>query len=248
MNKPKRSQSPADRIAFFVLKKVRKALRDFRMIQPNDRIAVAVSGGKDSLALLRLLQIHRRASPVPYELAALHVCGDSDGVTPPHPALENWLSAGDVSYRFVTPEIGENEALPMNCQRCTWLRRKALFLAAEMLDYNVVAFAHHADDVAQTTLMNLLYGGTVRTLAPCADYFGGRFRVIRPLVYVPEDELIRLARAVGFPPPPPTCSRSEHTSRRCIAEMLQLLGRDYPMQARPNLVRVGLAPHKKTGQ
>ena len=230
-----------DRLAFFILKKVNAAVREFDMIRAGDRVAVAVSGGKDSLSLLRLLQVRRETAAFPYELAAVHVRGDADGVTPPYPPLEAWLAIQGMPYRIVEPEIVADERLPLDCQRCTWLRRKALFFAADALGCNVVAFAHHADDAAQTTLLNLLYGGNVRTLAPSATYFAGRFRLIRPLLYVPESDLARFARASGFPLPPPSCSRGQDSRRLRVARMLKLLGRDYLTQARPNLNRAGLA-------
>ena len=75
---------------------------------------------------------------------------------------------------------------------------------------------------------------------PAADYVGGRFRLIRPLFYVAESELVRFARACGFPPPPPACPRSGDSRRKLVADMLKLLGRDYLKQARPNLIRAGL--------
>ena len=230
----------ADRQAFFILKKLGAAVREFDMIRDGDRIAVAVSGGKDSLGLLRLLKAYRRSAGVRFELAAIHVLGDATGVIALHPPLGEWLAAQDVPQRIVMPDLAADDAPPLTCQRCTWLRRKALFQAADALGCNVVAFAHHADDAAQTTLLNLLYGGDVRTLAPCADYFDGRFRLIRPLIYVPESDLKRFARASGFPPPPPACPRSDNSRRRRVAEMLKLLGRDYLTQARPNLIRAGL--------
>ncbi len=230
----------ADRQAFFILKKLGAAVREFDMIRDGDRIAVAVSGGKDSLGLLRLLQAYRRSAGVRFELAAIHVLGDATGVIALHPPLGEWLAAQDVPHRVVMPDLAADDAPPLTCQRCTWLRRKALFQAADALGCNVVAFAHHADDAAQTTLLNLLYGGDVRTLAPCADYFDGRFRLIRPLIYVPESDLKRFARASGFPPPPPACPRSDNSRRRRVAEMLKVLGRDYLTQARPNLIRAGL--------
>jgi tRNA 2-thiocytidine biosynthesis protein TtcA len=237
--------SPADaavrRVAHYLLRDVNRAVREFNMIRDGDRIAVAVSGGQDSLALLRLLQIRRVFSHTPYELAAVHVLGDATGVTLPYPPLEAWLRAEGVPYRIVEPEVDEEEVLPLDCRRCTWLRRKAIFLAAEALGCAVVAYAHHADDVAQTTMLNVLYGGSLMTLAPCADYFGGHFRLIRPLIYIPEKGLARLARAAGFPPPPPACPRGAQTARHKIARMLELLGRDYVTQARPNLIRAGLA-------
>jgi tRNA 2-thiocytidine biosynthesis protein TtcA len=235
-----RRPASADRLAYFILKSVNEALREFDMLREGDRVAVAVSGGKDSLALLRLLQMHCQASEKRYTVAAIHVRGDATGVTQPHLPLEQWLAGQDVPYRVVEPELGCDDALPLTCQRCTWLRRKALFQAADALGCNVIAYAHHADDAAQTTLLSLLYVGDVRTLQPAADYFDGRFRLIRPLFYVPESELVRFARACGFPPPPPACPRSDNSRRKLVADMLKLLGRDYLKQARPNLLRVGL--------
>ncbi len=173
-------------------------------------------------------------------MAAIHVRGDATGVIAPHAALEAWLAASAVPYRIVEPEISPDEATPLGCQRCTWLRRKAIFCAAEALGCNVVAFAHHADDAAQTTLLNLLYGGRAYTLAPVADYFGGRFRLIRPLLYVAESELTRFAAASRFPPPPPLCPRAGDSRRKLVADMLKLLGREYLTQGRMNLIRAGL--------
>jgi len=234
------SSAAAERQAYFILKKLGAAVREFDMIRDDDRIGVAVSGGKDSLALLHLLKAYRRSAGVRFELAAIHVLGDATGVIALHPPLSEWLAAQDVPQRTVMPDLAADDDPPLNCQRCTWLRRKAIFQAADVLGCNVVAFAHHADDAAQTTLLNLLYGGDVRTLAPCADYFEGRFRLIRPLLYVPESELARFARASGFPPPPPACPRSDNSRRRGVAKMLKLLGRDYLTQARTNLIRAGL--------
>jgi tRNA 2-thiocytidine biosynthesis protein TtcA len=215
------------------------------MLAAGDRVAVAVSGGKDSLSLLRLLQIHNLSCEKRYSLAAIHVRGDATGVTRPHEPLDAWLAAQGVPYRIVEPEASHEADLPLTCQRCTWLRRKALFTAAEALGCNVIAYAHHADDAAQTTLLNLLYGGDVRTLRPAASYFGGKYRLIRPLFYVPESELARFARACCFPLPPPACPRSRDSRRRLVADMLKLLGRDYLKQARPNLIRAGL---KQSGE
>lgn len=227
-------------LAHFLLRDVRRAIREFAMLRDGDRVAVAVSGGKDSLALLDLLQRLQRIAPERFELAAMHVRGDATGITAAHEPLETWLEAQGLAHRIVTPELTGPEVLPLDCQRCTWLRRKAIFVAAETLGCNVVAYAHHADDVAQTTLLNFLYSGSVHTLAPVADYFDGRFRLIRPLIYVPESELARFARAGGYPAPPPSCPRADSSRRRLVASMLKLMGRDYLKQARPNLIRAGL--------
>ncbi len=231
----------ARRLASFLLKGMNRAVREFEMIRPGDRIAVAVSGGKDSLALLELLALSRETAAEPYEVVAIHVRGDASGITPVHAPLEDWLAARPaVPYRIVAPDLASAERLPLGCQRCTWLRRKALFQAADRLGCNVVAYAHHADDAAQTTLLNLLYSGAAWTLAPTGDYFDGHFRLIRPLLYVPENELRRYAQAAGFPPPPPDCPNSGHSRRQLVKDMLRLTGRDYPVHVRNNLLHAGL--------
>jgi tRNA 2-thiocytidine biosynthesis protein TtcA len=215
-------------------------MRDYAMLADGDRVAVAVSGGKDSLALLELLQQYRRISPVHYDVATIHVRGDATGVTGAHEPLEAWLAGRGIPYRIVEPQLSDGDAPPLDCQRCTWLRRKALFTAADELGCNVLAYAHHADDVAQTALLNVLYVGSVHSFAPAADYFGGRFRLIRPLVYVPERELAAFARACGFPPPPPLCPRAKESRRATVKELLRALGPDYARQVHGNLVRLGL--------
>ena len=233
-----RAPDPA-RLAHFILRDVSRAVRDYAMLRDGDRVAVAVSGGKDSLSLLALLQELRRTAGIAYELAAVPVRGDATGVIAAHAPLEAWLAVQGVPWRIVAPELNAEDQPPLGCNRCTWLRRKALFTAAAELGCNVLAFAHHADDAAQTALLNLLYGGSPRGLAPVADYFEGRFRLIRPLLYTPESELRRFARASGFPPPPPLCPQAGDSRRARVAEMLRLLGRDYG-QARANLLKAGI--------
>ena len=236
----------AERQAHFLLRSVGKAAREYGMLRDGDRVAVAVSGGKDSLALLDLLDRYRHLASVNYDLAAIHVRGDATGVTAAHQPLEDWLAAAGLPYRSVDPEPNAGDEAPLECQRCTWLRRKALFFAADELACNVLAYAHHADDVAQTTLLNFLYVGGVHTLAPVANYFRGRFRLIRPLIYTPESELARFARASDFPPPPPPCPRSSDSRRAKVQEMLRMLGSDYGRQVRANLLRAGL-DHTRVG-
>ncbi len=236
----------AERQAHFLLRSVGKADRAYRMLRDGDRVAVAVSGGKDSLALLQLLDRYRRTAAVSYDLAAIHVRGDAGGVTPAHQPLEEWLAASGLPYRSVEPELNAGDRAPLGCQRCTWLRRKALFCAADALGCNVLAYAHHADDVAQTTLLNFLYAGSVYTLAPVASYLRDRFRLIRPLIYTPESEIARFARASDFPPPPPPCPRVSDSRRAKVQELLRMLGPDYVRQVRANLVRAGL-DHTKAG-
>ena len=188
-----------ERLAYFLLKALNEAAREFDLLRAGDRVAVAVSGGKDSLSLLRLLQTHHASSKKRYTVAAIHVRGDATGVTRPHEPLETWLAGQGVPYRIVEPEADQEAGTLLTCQRCTWLRRKALFLAADALGCNVVAYAHHADDAAQTTLLNLLYGGDVRTLRPAADVLRGNVTVDPPAVLRAGERVGALCPGVRLP-------------------------------------------------
>jgi tRNA 2-thiocytidine biosynthesis protein TtcA len=237
--------SDPTRLAYWLLKDINKAIRNFEMIQDGDRIGIAFSGGKDSLSLLRLLDWRRQTVPQKYELVALHIIGDARGPEcPSHPPLIEWLKNSGYEYAVEPTIIAEDEALPMNCQRCSNNRRRTLFQIFRKMGCNVIAFGHHADDLAQTTLLNLLYGGRVETMNPRRDYFDGELRLIRPLCYTREKDIRRFARAnPDFPPPPPECPLSDDT-RRQRSEALIREAESWAENARTNLLRAGLRGNK----
>ncbi len=229
-----------ERLAYWLLKDVDKAIRDFEMIRSGDRVAVALSGGKDSLTLMQLLDRRRAYAREAYELVAIHILGDGRGPdTPQHAPLYNWLAASGYEYVIEPLNLPADEELPLNCRRCTWNRRKAIFESAHRLGCNVIAMGHHADDLAETTLLNLLHNGRVETMTPVRDYFQGTFRLIRPLCYTKEKDIRRYARRAAFPPPPTECPRSDHTARRLMECLIRQAESVHP-NARVNLLRAGL--------
>ncbi|MBN1810432.1 MAG: tRNA 2-thiocytidine biosynthesis protein TtcA [Anaerolineae bacterium] len=225
-----------DRIAFFLLKPVARACKEFELLAEGDRVAVAISGGKDSRALLDLLLRYRTRVPFSYELVALHVAGTSAGFPELRPELEPWFRELGVAYHFAPLELPQDEPLPLDCHRCSWNRRKALFTAAAELGCGKLAFGHHADDAAATTLLNLMYGRQLETMLPRREFFDEKVTVIRPLIYVPEKELARYTKAAGFPDPPPLCPQGLTSKRAQIKTLLQHFGRDQK-QIRTNLWR-----------
>lgn len=218
--------SDPDRIAFFLLKSVARACKEFDLLAEGDRVAVAVSGGKDSCALLDLLLRYRTHVPFSYELVALHIVGTSAGFPDLRPDLEPWFRELGIEYRFAPLELPPGEPLPLDCHRCSWNRRKALFTAAVELGCNKLAFGHHADDAAATTLLNLMYGGRLETMLPRREFFDEKVTVIRPLIYAPEKELARYAKVTGFPDPSPSCPQGLASKRAQMKTLLQSFGRD----------------------
>jgi len=230
----------AARRGYFLLKEVNRTIGEYGMIRDGDRIAVAVSGGKDSLSLLTLLRMRRQRIPQAFEVVAVHIRGDARGPDcPPNPELADWLLKQRYEYLEVPIDLAHDEALPLSCHRCARNRRKTIFQVAERLGCGVVALGHHADDMAQTTLLNLFFGGRLETMAPTADYFDGRFRLVRPLAFIPEKDIAYYSRACSFPPPPPECPRSRDSHRALVAQMLRLFRKD-AHKVRMNLIRAAL--------
>jgi len=246
-----------DKLAYYLLKKVNKANREHDLVTDGDRIAVAVSGGKDSLSLLRLLGVRQRSARERYDVVAIHVVPAADapcGTGEDTSVLEAWFQDEGVQHAFVPMEEASGQPdreRQSPCFHCAWRRRKAVFLAAERLDCNKVAFGHHADDIAQTTLLNLFYHGRLETMRPRVEFFGGRLTVIRPLAYVPEKELVRFAVACDFPPAPAPCVAAGTSRRALMAQVLRAVEETYP-KVKINLWRAteraqaGLPPRRDT--
>jgi tRNA 2-thiocytidine biosynthesis protein TtcA len=229
--------SHADRLTFFLLKGVNRAVREFGLIAEGDRIAVAVSGGKDSCALVHLLQARQRSAAEHYQIVAVHIQMHPAGLPDLRPTLEPWLARLGVEYAFAPLALPPDEPLPLSCDRCAHHRRRTLFFQARALGCNKVALAHHADDAAETTLLNLLQLGRLETLAPARRYFDGAFTVIRPLILVEERRLAQLARALEAPADVPACPQALSSRRAWVRRWLADAGRDR-RQMRANLWRV----------
>jgi tRNA 2-thiocytidine biosynthesis protein TtcA len=229
-------QPAPERLTFFLLKNVNKAIREFDMLADGDRVAVAVSGGKDSRSLLHLLCARQRTAREQHHLIALHV--ETDVPAYPHlrPVLEPWFCELGVDYAFVPLELPSDEPMPLDCFRCSWNRRKSLFFKAHELGCNKLALGHHADDALHTTLLNLFYSGRLETMAPKRPFFDSQITIIRPLIYLEERQLDQLARALTFPRDEVTCPLSRTSKRAWIKEWLHRAGPDY-RQIRTNLWR-----------
>lgn len=179
-----------------------QAIGDFNLIEAGDRIAVAVSGGKDSYALLHLLDQLRRRAPIRYELIAVNVDAGFSGYR--KDILEDYLRGCGFQLHMEATDcsrIIEAHLRPGSsyCAFCARLRRGILYTLADRLDCNKIALGHHLDDFIETLLLNQFYIGTLAAMSPKLLADNGRHTVIRPLVYVEEADIIKLARQNNFP-------------------------------------------------
>ena len=179
-----------------------KAIGDFNLIEAGDRIAVAVSGGKDSYTLLEVLAALQKKAPINYELIAVNVDSGFPGYR--KDILEQYLQDTGANYHLETSEayqIIEEKRRPGSayCAFCARLRRGVLYTVAERLGCNKIALGHHLDDFIETLLLNQFYIGTLAAMSPKMLADNGKQTVIRPLVYVEESDIIEYSRLAEYP-------------------------------------------------
>lgn len=244
----KKWRDEAERHAFFLSKKVDKAIRDYNMIAEGDRILVGVSGGKDSLALLELLLYRQRFSPCKYELVAAHVRGDARGSEIELPEqFAGWLRGKGIECCVRDIILPEGEPLPMDCERCGRNRRRTLFEIAESAGCNKVALGHNLEDFAHTALINLFQSAKLETMAFRRDYFGGRFGVIRPLALVREREIVRFAKSAGLPVVPSDCPMAARSKRESAKQLMLGVSKEF-RYASANIVRAACRDYVEFGE
>lgn len=209
---------------------VGKAIHHYGLIQDGDRILVGVSGGKDSLSLLCLLQERKKRVPIHYELIPAHI--DLGFDLNRSKALREFFEKEGLSYHIEYTDIGrranssENRENP--CFLCSWERRKTLFHLAHHFKCNKIALGHHKDDIVETLLLNLFYSAEISTMLPLQPLFKGKITLIRPLALVEEKKIERFAKERGFPFGPSGCPVSGKTKRGEIKDWLRTLENSNP--------------------
>jgi len=199
-----------------------QAIHRYDMISDGDRIAVGLSGGKDSLALL--WSLHERLSRIPihYTVVAIHIDLGFEGSL--WPSIEAYCREKGYPFRVEHTDYGirahseENRENP--CFLCARLRRKRLFEVADDLQCNKLALGHNMDDIIETLFLNMCYSGQIATMVPRQLFFGGKLEIIRPLAHVEEHALEQFAKDHGFPLFPNSCPTSKTSKRSEIKAML----------------------------
>lgn len=213
-----------------LMSRMRAAIEKYNMIAEGDRIAVGVSGGKDSLALLYALAEMRRFMPVYYELQAVTVDMRFDGVDGDFSSIEALCERLGVPYEVKRTELYDvifnqrREANP--CSLCARMRRGLLHDEAVRLGCNKLALGHHLDDAVVTFYMNLLQGGTIGCFSPVSYLSRKDLYMIRPMVFATEREVERAARRLELPIVRSMCPADGVTERQRVKELLDSLQRD----------------------
>jgi len=225
MTDPRKQNYEANKLAKRLRRQVGEAIADFNMIEEGDRVMVCLSGGKDSYGLLDVLLGLQTKAPVKFELIAVNLDQKQPGF--PERVLPDYLAALGVPFKIIEQDtysvvkrvVPEGKTM---CALCSRLRRGALYRVAGELGATKIALGHHRDDVLATFFLNLFHQATLKAMPAKLRSDDGKHIVIRPLVYVAEDDLAAYAEEKAFPIIPCTlCGSQENLQRKVIGRMLK---------------------------
>lgn len=222
-----------------LLGQIARASAEFKLLEPNDHVMVAVSGGKDSMSLLHLLRQLQRKAPFPFSLVAVNL----DQKQPNFPAhvLPNYFEGTGVDFRVIEEDTYSivKQKVPEGrtyCSLCSRLRRGILYNVAQELGATKIALGHHRDDAIETLLLNLFYSGQTKAMPARLHSDDGRNVVIRPLLTCAEADIAEFAELMQFPIIPcDLCGSQENLKRQQMKVLLADLERDNP-KLRGNLL------------
>lgn len=209
-----------------------RAMHDYNMIEEGDRIAIGISGGKDSLTVLNALIRIKKISGINFELFPIHIHPVEEGGK--YGDIKDYCSKLGVELQVIETSIGEsiltNEDLKNPCFMCARVRRGLLYKEMKKQNINKLVLGHHKDDIIETFLLNVLYQGNMGVMKPAYHSEEYGLKVIRPLAYVEEKETIRYAKKLGLPILHNDCpyETSDNSKRLKVKKMIEELSKDSP--------------------
>ena len=212
-----------------LLRKVGEAIHRFQMIRDGDRVAVALSGGKDSCTLLEILLLLQQRAPIEFSVCAFTV--EQGKFLRPIEPLGEYLKQRGIAWTYFRdqPSLRLLEDQPEHgCDLCSRFRRRAVYEIARGLGANVIAFGHTADDFCEALLRNTMFTGKLSALPPVTHSRDREFRLVRPLVFVTEDLTRAFAEAHAIPVVPCGCSQKTGTVRRSLRDHFRGAGTRLP--------------------
>jgi tRNA 2-thiocytidine biosynthesis protein TtcA len=212
-----------------LLRKVGEAVGRFKMIRDGDRVAVALSGGKDSLTLLEALLLLQKRAPVDFTVCAFTI--EQGKFLRPFEPMGDYLRSRGVDWTYYRDNASFrllDEQPEHGCDLCSRYRRRAVYEVVRGLGANVIAFGHTADDFCEAFLRNALFTGRLSALPAVTHSRDKEFRLIRPLVFVTEEITSRFAETTGAPVIPCGCSQRTGTVRKSLRGMFGELEKEYP--------------------
>jgi tRNA 2-thiocytidine biosynthesis protein TtcA len=218
-----------------------KAIWEHKMFDDGDHIIIAVSGGADSMALAYLLKNRYTIYAKDLRLTAAYVdMGFGDQADQRCQIIEDYLQYLSLDYRILRTDIGpysHQEKMKQNpCFICSRLRRKKIFQLGNELKAQKIVFGHHKDDVAETLLLNIVFGRQISSFLPVMSVMEGKFTLVRPLFFTEEEKIKRLVTQKEIPVIDQQCPTDGHSKRQYIKELMQKIEKDYP-GARENIFK-----------
>lgn len=219
----------AQRLRYRLDRQMRKAIRDYAMIDDGDNLLIGLSGGKDSLALVALLGDMSRVFRPQFKVYALHVQMSNIPYQADVDFLRSHCQAHAVEFLLRERSFdAHSDTRKSPCFLCSWNRRKALFECAQELSCGKVVLGHHRDDFLETLLMNMFFQGSIQAMPPSLQMDKMPIKVIRPLCLIDETDLQEFALQNQYPPQQKNCLYEQHSHRPDMRALLEDVERRFP--------------------
>jgi tRNA(Ile)-lysidine synthetase-like protein len=207
--------------------KIGRAINYYNLINADDKVLVAVSGGKDSLVLLDSLWRRLKNIPVSYSLFAVHVSLENLSYKIDENLIYKFCEDRGIEFEIHKEKVDLNFSDKTPCFICSHTRRKLLFELAAKKGCNKLAFGHHMDDAVETLLMNMMYQSSISSIPAKISMFDGKFDLIRPLIKVRDSETKKYSDIFNYPKMKSLCSFEDKTKRNKANEILELMENNY---------------------